>query len=228
MKGRSVVVSGSQVLTFQVAASTQSFAIALSPAAFTRTSQMESVFEYYRFTRVTAELLPAWLNASVSLADVNTVSGTLGYLPEEQTSSGTSVTQATCSQCEPHISHTVGLNGSTGVLAGSTISRRMIVPRKRLLSTPVKMYVCAASTEDVFVQQGTFIYALDTANTANEALTVLVDFRYVCEFFVPTTSALTVFKPIKTSDEDSKEDSDQLVVVEARRPPLKPPAARRA
>jgi hypothetical protein len=220
--GRSVVVQGSQVLTFTVAQSNQSASLNISPATFTRTNSLQGSFEFYRFTRLKVEVLPAWQTASTTLADVGTVAGTLGYLPEQLTATSTTISQATASQMDPHVSHTVGLNvASTGVasgqLAGTTMSKIMNVSRRRLLSTPVKMYVCAASSEDALVQQGTLVYALDTANSASQFVVMFADVHYTCEFFVPTDSSLTLVKPQRV-DDDSKED-DQLVMCAL--PPLR-------
>jgi len=224
------VVAGSQLLQFNIAISTQSVAVNLSPATFTRTNSLQGSFEFYRFTRLKCELLPAWLGGSLASAGSATNAAVLGYLPEELTATSTSLSSSTASQLDPHVSHTVGFytSGSNQTIPGSTVSKVMNIPRRRLLSTPVKMYVCAASTEDTLVQQGTLVYALDTVNVATDALQTFVDVHYVCEFFAPTDSSLTLYKPIRDAD-DSKEETDHsLVVVEDWRPPLKPPAARRA
>jgi len=227
---KSVIVSGSQLLNFTVANSNQSVALNLSPALFTRTNSLQGSFEFYRFTRLRCELLPSWSSGAQATAGMGTQCGVLGYLPEELTAVTTTISASTCSQLDPCVAQTVGYfgSGSNQVIPGTTVSRMMNVPRRRLLSTPVKMYACTANTEDILVQQGTLIYAMDTTNAANQAEEAFVLCFYTCEFLVPTDSSLTLAKPLR-GDDDSKEDTDQaLVVVKTEWPPLKPPAARRA
>jgi len=227
---KTVVVAGSQLLAFVVPLSTQSVSFALSPATFTRTNSLQGSFEFYRFTRLKCELLPTWISGSASELGMSSNCGVLGYLPEELTATSTTISASTVSQLDPCIAHTVGFytSGSTDMMPGSTVHKVMNVPRRRLLSTPVKMYVCAASTEDTLVQQGTLVYAMDSANGTTEAVQAFVLCHYTCEFMVPTDSSLTLTKPLR-EDDDSKEATDQsMVVVEVLRPPLKPPAARRA
>jgi hypothetical protein len=104
----------------------------------------------------------------------------------------------------------------------------MNVPRRRLLATPLKMYIVTASSDDTNDAQGTLIYASDSANASTEVIVCAVDVHYTCEFLVPVDGSITMAKPLP-EDPDSKEETDQqMVVVEARWPPLKPPAARRA
>lgn len=225
-KSKPVVVRGSQLLPFTVASSNQSVALNVSPALFTRTNSLQGSFEFYRFTKLKCELLPAFQASSTSLADVNNLTGVLGYLPEELTATSTTITAAISSQLESHVSHTLGFNGAasgvaSGIIPGHTVSKTMTVPRRILLETPVKMYVCAATTEDALVQQGTLIYALDSSNSAARDVVANVDVRYEIEFFVPTTASLTVVKPVPLCDDDSKEEA---VLIE---PPVRALLARK-
>jgi hypothetical protein len=119
-KSKPVVVRGSQVLTFDVAASNSSVVIALSPATFTRTNSLQASFEFYRFVSLKAELLPATQVASTSLVGASTSAATLGYLPEELTATSTTITQASASQLEAHVSHTLSMNGSSAALLPET------------------------------------------------------------------------------------------------------------
>jgi hypothetical protein len=184
-----------------IAVGNTSVVLAVADALNTRVSDLAAAFEFYRYTKLRVILYP--LDSSSAIGP--DVLGVLGYFPEELTATPTSIPASSVYNCEKSCATAIGGLNSTGVAAvGTTVNQGFTLSRRDLLDTPVKWYLCNASTEDTFLQQGTLIFAATTAAATN-AIVANVGFEFEVEFTKPRNANL-LRSAVKAGDDEKEED----------------------
>jgi len=223
-------LSGKSLIGFTIANGNTSVAQAVSPALFSRLSNVQKAFEFYRFKKLSFSV-PPWCRQETTWAQ-NTSEGTgaLGYYPELTTSTTTSIQPMSVLSLDASLllagsvvnANTVGSTINACVLVpGDTCTRRLTVPRDILMGTTTRWFRTNAttSTEIAEITQGQLFFAVDDAAGANQVY-LATHCSYTVEFCGNVDStALTV--PFSTRDEDSlsacvsvsaKDAGDGLVV----------------
>jgi hypothetical protein len=197
-----VVVSGFFFGEPTIGAGNSSVTVYLQPAVFARLANITKAYRFFRFTRLKLTLLPPLL-VSASTVQAQRVLG-LSYTPEEPvgiTGSSTTLILATMSEspfcivteCYGCYVPLAGTDNFSGVPITKPVSG--VVPRRVLLDTPVRWYENTSGTEDVFIAQGSLVWALDVANVAGQSMICPTLYEYTCEFSEPVNQTLVAPGP---------------------------------
>jgi len=147
-------------------------AAGITPGMFPRAASVSASFEFYRFTKLRFRILATSRSSISSPVDI-----VAGYLPEE-----TGETSSYGSTLELLPNTHFASNSTAGTFAPMTChSDWAVVPRRVLCgNTPTRWFKTnAASTEDLFVQQGVVPIH---SSSASDAGVMYIEFRYELEF----------------------------------------------
>jgi len=175
-----------------VANGNSSTSFVIQPSSFSRLVSIQKAYEFYRFTKLRLRVPPFVRFETTYPANSEASSGAIGYYPEVFTSSQTAIQagnllslEASMPLCPSIVNENSSASGGTGVLAAPGYTKDVIlnVPKSVLLSTPTKWWrtQATASSEDLFITQGTLVVAFDDTAGAS-TVQVPIDFQYEIEF----------------------------------------------
>jgi len=155
-------------------------------------TNLQKAYEFYRFTRLHLDLLPAARFETTLPATSASGLGVVAYYPEITTATTTSLTVTAVAQLSASRllatqivnANTVGATVNQDVwVVGESKRVALNVPRAILLSTPTRWFRTGLATtaEDLEIDQGTLIYACQDAAGANTVVQY-AHVTYVCEF----------------------------------------------
>jgi len=225
--GKITTVSGKALVTMTVANGNTSTAAGIQPG-YSRLSNIQKAFEFYRFTRLSF-LVPPWSRFETTWPENSQASAAaLGYYPEETTATLTTVTPTALLGLDASIPLTgsvVDVNAIGGtvnndvLVTGDTTQRRLTVPKRVLLGTTTKWFRTntTTSSEVAEITQGQLIFAVADSAGANTVVLNL-HMSYTIEFCGNCDSTvLTLAGPVR-EDRDlgmGRFTSDMIVVREA-------------
>jgi hypothetical protein len=183
-KSRSVTTYKAKLFAFTtIAASTTSNTTPVSLVLSVALTNLGKCFQYYRFTKLRVTIPPPDYPES-SFNDTGNGLVGVGYLSEETVSTVTTIPiGATLALANSRLIK-ASQNNATASITGYTVPTVLNVPRRALLSAPVKWYKTnSASAEEVLIQQGTLIASVATAPLSNMEIGYFIDFAV--EFCMP-------------------------------------------
>jgi hypothetical protein len=184
---------------------------------FGRLSVVSPAFEFYRFTKLRVELPPTQNVNAADATDQPTVA--VCYFPEIVDVTTTTMNIYTVlEQLRSTYQVLQQSDVSNGLITGSTIYRRFSVPKRELLSLPLKWYPVVASSENLDYIQGSLVIATSSTPPFG-GQPVLYTLVGEIEFRGFAETTITIPRPV-ASDEDEKHDG--VVVL---RPPLLKPSS---
>jgi len=155
-------------------------------------TNLQKAYEFYRFTRLTLDLIPAVRFETTLPSTSASGLGVVAYYPEITTATTTSLSVTAVAQLSASrllalqivnantISSTVN---SSQWVEGETKRVSLRVPRSVLLATPTRWFRTGLATtaEDLEIDQGTLIFAVQDAAGANTVVQY-AHLSYTCEF----------------------------------------------
>jgi len=230
-----MTLKGSQFYQTSVAPSTSSTIATVGPSLFTRAALAASIFEFFRFTRLSWKLMPSWNVTTSASPQASQVIACVSYYPEEITAGHTGTTISLVDASENEGAALVTCSGISNNAAptssctqGTSTNVRGRAPRRVLLNVPLKWYITDATGEDDNVQQGILIWAVAPSNSSSETTLINVQFDYTIEFAGRSTTGLSLAVKLKQPlrDDDEKSSDESLVVVKRSLGRLKAPSVK--